>query len=149
MLYHTQEISGTNGDCFRAAIASLLDAERVEDVPHFFDGNPDLDEGWAAVRKWLMETRGLHMVTVSFQGDLEGVLEYMRFQNPGVYYLISGHSGVDNHVVVACGDKIIHDPAGKPPGKHSLVGPCTDGYYWLKFLLPLFHGQHHNQHYPA
>jgi len=139
MLRHTQTIRGSNGDCFRTALACFLDMEKVEDVPHFFDGDPNLDEGWAAVREWLL-CKGLFMLTVPFQGELAAIMECMKVQNPGIFYLISGYSGIDNHIVVAYEDRIIHDPCGKPAGNNSLVGPCTDGFYWIKFLLPRFHG---------
>lgn len=140
MKQHIQTIRGNNGDCFRTALACILDMEQVEDIPHFFDGEFDLDEGWDAVREWLLVNKQLFMLTVPFDSKLQELLDCMKFQNPGIFYLISGHSGVDNHVVIAYEDRIIHDPCGKPAHNGSLVGPCTDGHYWVKFLLPRFHG---------
>jgi len=145
MLRHIQKVRGSDGDCFRTALACLLDVERLEDVPHFFDGKSEATEeekaaNWAAVREWLLVNKGLFMVTIPYSSQLVDLLDCMKLQNPGVYYLLSGHSGVDNHVVVCFEDQVVHDPCGYPAGKDCLVGPCSDGFYWVKFFLPRFHG---------
>lgn len=140
MLYHIQTIHDSNGDCFRTALACLLDVERLENVPHFFNDNPPADEGWNAVREWLLVHKKLFMVTIPYSSKLEDLLECMKFQNPGIFYLLQGRSEVDDHVVICFEDKIIHDPASYPPRKDSLVGPSSDGYYWVKFFVPRFHG---------
>lgn len=141
MLKHIQTIQGQNGDCFRTALACLFD-EKVENVPHFFDGKSDdeRDITWAAVREWLIVNKQLFMVTIPYSAKLEDLLECMKVQNPGIFYLLCGHSGVDNHVVICFEDQIIHDPCGRPAGNDCLVGPSTDGFYWVKFFVPRFHG---------
>lgn len=145
MRYHVQTIYGSNGDCFRTALACLLDMEQVADVPHFFDGKSDVTEeeraaGWAEVREWLLVNKGLFMVTIPYLSQLDDLLDCMRAQNPGIFYLLAGRSVADNHVVVCFEDHIVHDPCGRRAGKDSLIGPCTDGFYWVKFFVPRFHG---------
>lgn len=142
---YIQKIFGSNGDCFRTALASLLNVDRLEDIPHFFDGRACLSESekevaWTYVREWLLVNKGLFMVTIPYSSCLDDLLNCMKLQNPRLFYLLIGHSGVDNHVVVCFEDQIVHDPCGQIPGKHCLVGPATDGFYWVHFFVPRFHG---------
>lgn len=119
------------GDCFRTAIASLLDTDRDE-VPHFFDKCSD---DWLKdAEAWLL-TKGLTLFEFPIGGELEDVLSAVARWNPDRYYLLLGKSprGV-NHQVIALNDKIVCDPAIEGGG---LIGPCTkSGYYWITLLLP-------------
>lgn len=144
MQYHDQLIThapehGVYGDCFRTCIACLLDLHPRE-VPHFFQADytapqNEIDRCWDMAQEWL-SGRGLTMFSVAFAGNLEDLLNTMRVQNPGIYYLLGGSSGTANHQVVALDDKIVHDPNPKKPG---LVGPSSDGYFWINLLLPAWH----------
>lgn len=119
----------TYGDCFRTALASLLNMNR-DDVPHFF-GSEDGD--WIDVDKWL-SAHGFAHFTIPFAGSLQDVLYTMKTQNPDIYYLISGGSPRGfNHQCIAVNDEIICDPA---PDGGGLIGPNSDGYIWVGVLLP-------------
>jgi hypothetical protein len=143
MRYHTQTIrhdpaNGQYGDCFRTALACIMDLE-PEEVPHFFDGasyHGPPEVAWRRVGEWLCD-RGLVLFTVPFNpAPVDGILEAISTQNPGVYFLFSGHSGVANHQVIAANGRIVHDPSS---GKGGIIGPCDDGYYWVNLLLPRIH----------
>lgn len=128
---------GVYGDCFRTALACLLNAE-PEDVPHFLEGNPPDDQFWHAVHLWL-RAQGFGLYSVAYEGaSLDEVLASQALSNPGVYYLLAGESPRHHaHQVIACDDKIIHDP--NPLGG-GLIGPCpNDGLYWVNVLVPDLH----------
>ena len=120
------------GDCFRTALASILNLER-DDVPHFNDGKP-CDNYWELVNDWLSH-RDLVMFSVAFEAKLPDVLSYMKRVNQDLYYLLAGKSPRGcSHQVVALNDTIVCDPA---PHGGGLVGPCIeDDLYWVNVLLP-------------
>jgi hypothetical protein len=130
---------GVHGDCFRTTIACLLDMKPNE-VPHFFQMDADapvkqIEEAWECVRAWLA-VKGFSIFTVPFQGEIGGLFQTMKAQNPGIYYMLGGASPNANHQVICCEDKIVHDPNPEKPG---IIGPSSDGYYWVHLLLPSFH----------
>lgn len=137
MKYHTQRFkhdpdNGIFGDCQRTALACLLDLE-LDEVPHFGEGFPDSIEFHNRVRDFL-KTRGLTTFSVPFNATLDDVLIQMGNLNPNVDYLLSGMSKRGfNHVVLARGGSIIHDPH---EDRSNLIGPCDDGYYWVEVLTP-------------
>lgn len=140
MLYHKQlnrhrPAEGITGDCFRTAIACLLDLE-PQQVPHVFhslDVTPEA--GAAAMRQWLAK-RGYNLFQFPFAIEkgqsLDTILTVLNDVNPGALFLLSGtgHSGVE-HVVIAGAGRIVHDPSPKDLG---LSGPCASGFYWLSVL---------------
>ena len=142
MLYHKQTIAhkpeiGQYGDCFRTALAYLLDLA-PQDVPHFCATNRSSDELWPAINAWLAETLHLGIYSVAYDCPLEQVLTMQQVLNPNIYYLLAGKRprGV-THQVIACGDQIIHDPALEGGG---LIGPCVeDGFYWVNVLVAACH----------
>lgn len=90
---------------------------------------------WSGVREWLRDEHGLGYFTVAFTGeDPAVVLDWMCENNPGIYYLLTGSSGENDHVVVAFEDRIVHDPGGIT-SPESLVGPDGDGYFWVGVLV--------------
>ena len=123
--------NGTWGDCFRAAVASVIERPS-RDVPHFCEGgeyNPA-----AKAREWL-RTQGLDYIEVNYGAvALEALLEFMASCNPGSYYILTGKSaaGVD-HSVVALNGAIVHDPAGRDLST-ALVGPGEDDVYSIGFI---------------
>ena len=126
--------NGIWGDCQRASMASILELS-LDDVPHFGDNGPDEKEFWRLVTEWV-KTRGLILLDIPFTNDLDSILTMMAAKLPDNHYLLSGLSrtGV-NHVVVARGGSVVHDPSLDDSG---IVGPCSDGYYWVgMFLCPL------------
>lgn len=52
---------GVIGDCFRACVASLLDAD-IQDVPHFLEVHRE--RMMEAAREWLFATHGIGLLTV-------------------------------------------------------------------------------------
>lgn len=123
---------GLYGDCYRTAIASLLDLP-PESVPHFCDG-PETkgDDVTGRAREWLAG-RGLSLVRLPlFCSDVGPVFELMGECNPGALYLLTGQSPRGfNHVVVCRGGKLAHDPSQEGGG---LVGPCDDGAFWVEII---------------
>ena len=116
------------GDCQRACIASILELPAWA-VPHFVeDGDPN-DEMLGRVRGWLAD-RGIVYATMAFEGS---PLEAMGICAPDTYYILGGASPIGNHAVVAINDEIVHDPAGRPPGK-QIVGPLSNGHYEVDII---------------
>ncbi|MBT2142704.1 MULTISPECIES: hypothetical protein [unclassified Rhodanobacter] len=137
-LYRHKPEEGQIGDCFRTSIACLLDLEPAA-VPHF--GVSDFDASGRAAKHsqtaeaeaWLAE-RGLAQVHVAYGGELDDVLAAVGSLNPKAYYLLGGRSrtGV-NHAVIGCGNRIAWDPSLTDAG---IVGPCSDGLFWVTFIVP-------------
>ena len=116
-------------DCMRTCIASILELAPIA-IPDFMDKNPD--DPWPHVQRWLA-SQGLIAWFTPFDGSasLEQVLGSINNINPGVYYLIGGRGAYEDHMVVALGDKIVHDPSRLSPG---LTGPASNGF-WLVVTL--------------
>jgi hypothetical protein len=134
LLRHRPE-EGVYGDCHRTALACLLDLDPLE-VPHFLHDNCGATEFNRRVDEWLA-SRGFCQANVAYQGTLsvEQVLQIAELASPGVYCLLGGESRTGcNHTVIACDGKIAWDPSFLDSG---IVGPCSDGLYWITFLLPL------------
>lgn len=126
--------NGVYGDCYRTAIACMLDMERDE-VPHFYEGDPPVDVFNKRAADFLA-TRGLTTFLVAFD-DFESMLNTMQVCNPNINYIVSGTSPRGTcHAVIGHGDKIIHDPH---PDGGDLVAPCSDGLYWIEIFTPLAH----------
>lgn len=141
MQFHTQLLqhdpdNGVWGDCMRTALACLLDLPCAQ-VPHFNDGGPDLPEFTRRIDAWLLRIDKTIFNIPYAVKDLNEVLASFGRINPDRYYFVSGRSprGAD-HIVVALNDQVLHDPH---PDGGGLVGPCSDGYYWISILAPLFH----------
>lgn len=141
MKFHKQKFKhapeeGIFGDCDRTTIACLLDLE-PEEVPHWGDPKVNPKEDWVKKKTEWLAKRGYALVSFLFgeSTGLDNVLMTMLNVNPGIYYLLAGRSktGV-NHVVICCGDEIVHDPS---LANSSIVGPCDDGYFWVQILVPL------------
>lgn len=135
---------GEIGDCWRTALACLLDLDK-EDVPHWLEKHWDNEDMDDQVRKdtedWLLE-RGYRLVSVTLGGflGLAGILEYMRNLNPLIVYLLSGISNNQvSHVVICRGGELIWDTAKDDSG--SNLAPYADinslaTYYEIQFLTP-------------
>jgi hypothetical protein len=121
------------GDCWRTCVACLLD-KRPEEVPHFvetcWDDAPEADRRLRAY----LATQGLGMVQLAFGGKLEDIQPWMKQMNPGVHYMLGGTSRIGvGHQVVCFEDAIVWDPS---PTDNGIVGPMSDGYFWLSFFVP-------------
>ena len=133
-LYRHDPDNGVWGDCFRTAIACLLDLQ-PEEVPHVCDGGEGDDSdgtAMAAMRDWLAP-RGLGLFSLVYEGGkVRHVLRTVGRMNPGLPYLLMGTSrtGV-NHNVICQDDQIIWDPSLSDSG---IIGPADDGYFWVNML---------------
>lgn len=132
--------NGVWGDCYRTVLACLLDMER-DDVPHYVntldsarwvtDIQPKYDD-------WLAE-RGVQELAISYTSDsVEGILELQGNMLCSKYpcQLIGMSATQVNHVVIVADGTIIHDPSRNDSG---IIGPTTEGVYWLVWLIPMAH----------
>lgn len=128
---------GQLGDCYRTAIACLLEREPGS-VPHHY-GRADMSDSEvrALMQAWLAE-QGLCSVQVCFGGsDLATVMGFMGSRNPGLYYMLSGTSPRGTcHVVICLGNQMVHDPH---PDGTGLAGPMEGDVIGVEFLVPAFH----------
>lgn len=125
---------GIYGDCWRTALACLLDRE-PEGVPHFLDGDPPDDELDAAVSAWL-DAEGLVIHSVHSGGDgqdRDSFIEAISWANPGLHWVLVGASanGVA-HTVICLDGEIVWDPALDDAG---IVGPHPDSGHWVAEFL--------------
>ena len=130
-LHRHRPDQGEWGDCFRTAVACLLDLDAVE-VPHVFDNGAG-EEGFAVMDDWLAE-RGYVLIAVAYSGDvpLADVFAAQQHYNPGIPFLLSGRSSNNvNHVIVCCDGGVVCDPSQDESG---IVGPPTTGLWWIEYL---------------
>jgi hypothetical protein len=106
------------GDCFRTAVACLLD-EVPSLVPHVCHGGMTGVESTQRMNDWLVAEHRLTLVEFPFMGELQDVMGTMENFN---------------HVVICRSRRIIHDPSLDDSG---IVGPCQDSVpnaYWVGIL---------------
>jgi len=137
MIKHTQRFrhrpeEGIYGDCHRTCIACLLDLE-PEEVPNFGEYYGD-SEAFFKAEAVFLSSKGLVSVQIPYDCTLKDLLNIQGGLNPNAFYILGGksQSGV-NHSVIGHGGEIYHDPSITQAG---IVEPCTDGYYWISFLVP-------------
>lgn len=107
--------NGKNGDCWRAAIASVLELS-INEVPHF--GDMEYIEGIKAELRFLMKY-GFSLYRIYMPAG-----EYPKLtEDECPYYFIVGASPRDKnitHQVVGYKGKIIHDPHPDKTGLTSI-----------------------------
>ena len=119
----------TYGDCVRACIATLLD-KSGDQVPHFYH-DADAVAGLQRLTTYLASL-GYAPFYSHYDGSLPlaDVLNMMRENNPTVPYMLYGYTVTGPHVVVAKGDRVVHDPVWIPTG---LTGPFYD--HWSVMVI--------------
>lgn len=126
--------AGSYGDCLRASVASLLEIEPPENVPHFFHDGCDGETGHERLREWLA-TQNLVPFTVGFDGSasLDDVLGMMKNINPDVYYMLFGATKEGDHVVICRNEKIVWNSAwyGTP-----IIGPGSNDVWSVMVFVP-------------
>lgn len=131
-------LPGPRSDCFRTAVASILECDVADDVPHFFHDDPGTIEGFRRFDEWL-DGQGKAAFYWSIDGEatVAQVLETMSGWNPDHYYILIGSNGRgNNHAVVCCGGLQVHDPAW---GGTGIAGPALTvsgehgGYIFVVF----------------
>lgn len=130
-LFRHDPDNGIFGDCQRTVLAILLGIDANE-VPHVHGHLPD-GEQLAMHDNWLRE-RGVVRIEIPFTvGDPDQMLMIAEHYSQGMPYMLAGMSRLGtNHVVIGQGRKIIWDPSQLNSG---IVGPGTDGHYWLGWLF--------------
>jgi hypothetical protein len=112
MIPVTQTICNTsNGNCFAACIASILEIP-LEEMPNYHSSD------WADLwRKWLRE-RGLSLMTFDLPNNIEALDQRERMLlMPGYCILAANTSRHDQlHAVVVLDGEIVHDPNPNSPG---------------------------------
>lgn len=112
-----------NGDCFRTCIACLLD-KSPEEVPHFFDKSND--KPYEILRTWL-RNQGLEIAFVPIWDT-----DVLQITAPDIYYILCGRSSDgENHAVIGCNGKIVHDPSWVDVG---ISQPLDNGEYYVAFI---------------
>jgi hypothetical protein len=128
-----QTLFGDCGDCFRAALASVLELN-VTDVPNFRVTDPDDMNGAAA--RWL-EPQGVRFLPMYFQSQKDLDCTHFDFS---MYCLVSGMSSRTNaqgrnrwHAVVGrtipWGVELLHDPH---PDRTFFI---PEGERWVKLVV--------------
>ena len=125
--------NGVYGDCFRTAVACLLETPPSE-VPHFATVGQEDGEMVRETRAWLRKEKALDVFEVALLGDLSDVLGCMEVFNQDVYYILSGRSSLGvNHCVIAKGGTIVHDTS---PDETGIVGRLDNDAYQVTVLVP-------------
>lgn len=125
--------NGLFGDCYRTAVACLLNLQRDE-VPHVFHDGCKGPVADARMNDWL-KIKGITQFTMALDGaiSLDELLNSVLWaNNDKVEYLLCGTSRNNTaHVVVCRGNEIIWDPAIDDSG---IVGPAEDGFWWISVI---------------
>jgi hypothetical protein len=122
---------GQYGDCYRTALACLLDLEPAS-VPHVMG----VDDNWReTMRRWLSE-RGYWMVEIPvIAGSLRAALKTFGALNPGTFYILCGQTASRvGHCVICEGDRVVHDP--NPDCSHLASGLKGDCFF-AHVIIPL------------
>ncbi|MCW5697896.1 MAG: hypothetical protein KIS96_14345 [Bauldia sp.] len=136
MLYHKQLFrhrpdEGIFGDCYRTAVACILDMP-PQLVPHEHRVMTG-DEQMALIDAFLSPLN-IVRIAVPFQiAELKQALAVANWMTKGLPYVFTGTSANGtHHCVVGRQDRIIHDPAQDDSG---IVGPTDDGHFWIELLV--------------
>lgn len=117
-----------NGDCLRAAVASLMKLPLGE-VPHFCSRENEA-KGWVELMQEWFAARGYAVCELQYGDWVHSVL-------PGAYYLLSGRSPRfpdEYHVVIAQEGQVVHDPH---PDDSGVLEPTNDMPWLVMLFIPL------------
>jgi len=139
--HHHNPEEGIFGDCFRTALACLLDMV-PEQVPHFMQGIQSTDEFESveikrAIDDWLA-LRNLTKIDIPYHipgAPPTALMEHLGNRDgEDMCYLLTGRSRSAIHVVICRGSKFLWDPS---PTNIGIISPIKD-LYWITYLVPLF-----------
>lgn len=122
--------NGQYGDCYRTALACLLDVDPSL-VPHVMG----VDDNWRHTMRLWLATRDLWLVEFPVvAGNAKDALRKVGALNPGVFYLLLGRSanGI-GHCVVCNGEEMVHDPN---PECLGVAKPLHSGAFFAHVLVP-------------
>lgn len=120
------------GDCFRTALACLLDCRSPEEVPHFYagvghDDQAAIDEAQDDFDAWLRRRHRLGLTwrtaDVGDVSDMDAWLRHVGELYPDWQHVLVGGRGEFgvNHVVIVRAGRFVWDP--RTGDRMSLVGP--------------------------
>ena len=110
-----------DGNCFQAALASLLELS-LNEVPDFVNDYPgDNDEWFIATNRWLRKY-GFAIMAVSIPETPEQERAFSAVFCDVVYHIITGISKLSGcgHAVVAINGIMVHDPDPRDPEEMSI-----------------------------
>ncbi len=82
---------------------------------------------------WLRREHGVGYVELPFAGKFKAMMALTEAYLPDLHVTFLGTSKLGvNHVVIVRNGEIVHDPS---PRKTGIVGPASDGHYWLGLLV--------------
>lgn len=102
---------GVYGDCFRAALASLLDLA-LHEVPHFAkDADGDVPGFWCCVNQWLSE-RGQALILAR---GVDFKMPQRMGMAPVFHLILADCEDGDFHALVGLSGRVVFDPAPSEP----------------------------------
>lgn len=122
------------GDCWRTAIACLLDLE-PGDVPHFAVGNATEDEWYERTLAWL-KPWGLCLVAypMGAEWSRDQVIESVSHHNRGVHWILSGRNGNGANHNIICRDGAMVWDSSLDPHELGVTEAATGGHWWIYFI---------------
>lgn len=128
---------GIIGDCYRTAIACLLDLSPIE-VPHVYQMFPeDPDAAHEHMADWL-RLRGWTRAIIAWEGLEQNVDEFVRNVStgmPGLHFILLGRSRNErNHAVICRDGVIVWDSSLDNSG---IIGPTREGQLQIEMLVQL------------
>lgn len=119
--------NGQFGDCFRTAIACILDTDPLF-VPHAGkNGEAGWVEGCKEVDEWLKSRHNAYLVSFKWRAtEIEEALQTVQ------YHLMGGRSAIGGHYTVGYAGKMVHNPSKNPD---AVFGPDEDGCYTVTFIV--------------
>jgi hypothetical protein len=107
----------TAGNCFQAALATILELE-VEEVPEQPAEPYSFEDYLEQLDTWLTHERGLRLWSVPLVGPHGVGINLEAFEiAPAVPWIAGARVlGKDyNHAIVCVGNRVVHDPAPRVP----------------------------------
>lgn len=135
MIELTQSIVNTDiknkiyGDCYRTAVACILERP-LEEVPHnWVDQKPKMNE-------WI-KGQGYRIINMCYDGKykLPDILIWCSQAFHGMHYILAGTSPRYNdldHVVICLNDQMIWDTH---PNRAYISEPSTTGFWHMEIIV--------------
>lgn len=115
---------GSNGNCFQAVLASMLELD-LDSVPDFCNLYPNNDGQWFRECNTWLNKMGLGFIGMSLEGkELAVIDENQAFKGHYIVDIKQAHLPY-NHVVIMKNNKIIFDPMSK----YQQCKPPFNAYY--------------------
>lgn len=116
------------GNCFAACVASILEIDSPDDVPHFVFDHPD-GEWFVAFKGWMLRHWRLDTLNVGPKPEDENKPAHEHSWHPLGWSIAIVKTARGEHALVCQDGKIVHnpDPYGKPSHDCPVIG-------WIVFL---------------